>query len=214
MTFAHWLNHTFASFDGGIFAFFNSISSDFLTGFMKFISLIGEKGLIALVPAVILLLFAKTRKLGFCIGLSVAIGGLITNITLKNLIDRARPFTNPEYVGYWQAVGGEFVKSASFPSGHTTSVMAGAMALFLCGSKKWSWAGFILAILMGISRIYLLAHYPTDVIAGLIVGAIAGVSAYYLTKLAYKIINDNAEKPFSIFIIHSDVRNLFMKKEK
>lgn len=214
MPFAQWLNQTFASFDGGIFGFFNSISSDFLTGFMHFISLIGEKGLIVLIPSVILMLFAKTRKLGFCMALSVAVGALFTNITLKNLIDRPRPFLDEQYRDFWLQAGHFFEDKSSFPSGHTTSVMAGATALFLCGNKKWSWFGFIVALLMGISRIYLVAHYPTDVIAGLVVGAVAGVLAFFLTKLAYKIVNNNAEKPLSIFIIHSDVRNLFIKKNK
>ena len=214
MSVAQWLNQTFASFDGGIFAFFNSIASDFLTGVMYVISLIGDKGLIVLVPALILMLFAKTRKLGFCMALSVAVGALITNVTLKNLIDRARPFLDENYKEYWLQAGHYFEDESSFPSGHTTAAMAGAMALFLSCDKKWSWVAFVGALIMGISRIYLVAHYPTDVIGVLIVGAIAGVSAYFLTKLAYKIVNDNAEKPFFIFVVHSDVRNLFIKKEK
>ena len=43
----------------------------------------------------------------------------------------------------------------------------------------------IITLLMGLSRIYLLAHYPTDVIAGVIVGTISSVVAYYITKFIY-----------------------------
>ncbi len=215
MSVAQWLDTTFASFDGGIFRAVNSIANDFLTGFMHFISLLGEKGLISIVTALILMLFAKTRKIGVCIGLAVAIGALITNVTLKNIIDRTRPFlANPEYTEYWKQAGGYFADESSFPSGHTTATMAGATALFLSCNKKWSWAGFVFALLMGFSRIYLFAHYPTDVLAGLIVGAVAGISSWLLTKLIYSAINKNAEKPLCMFIVHSDVRNLFSKKEK
>ena len=47
-------------------------------------------------------------------------------------------------------------------------------ALFLTGNRKYSWTAFIFAILMGISRIYLVVHYPSDVLGGVIVGVFAG----------------------------------------
>ena len=44
------------------------------------------------------------------------------------------------------------------------------MAFFLAGNKKYSWTGFILALLIGFSRIYLCVHYPSDVLFGFIDG--------------------------------------------
>jgi len=66
---------------------------------------------------------------------------------------------------------------------------------------------------MGLSRIYLVAHYTTDVIAGLLVGALSGVASYFITKLIYKIINKHKEKKFCKFVLEFDIIKLF-KKDK
>ena len=62
----------------------------------------------------------------------------------------------------------------SFPSGHTTAAFSTMTALFLMGNKKYSWTAFIFAFLMGLARIYLVVHYPSDVLGGIIVGVVAG----------------------------------------
>ena len=49
------------------------------------------------------------------------------------------------------------------------------VSVFLVGNKKVSWTALIFAFLMGVSRIYLVVHYPSDVLGGLIVGTIAGI---------------------------------------
>jgi undecaprenyl-diphosphatase len=67
--------------------------------------------------------------------------------------------------------------------------MSGATAIFIICNKKWSWALLVGAVIMAISRVYLMAHYPTDVIAGILVGAISGVIAWLITNLIYKVLN-------------------------
>ena len=63
----------------------------------------------------------------------------------------------------------------SFPSGHTNAAFAAMVPLFILGDKRKSWLALVFGVLMGISRIYLVVHYPTDVIGGLITGTLAGM---------------------------------------
>jgi len=57
---------------------------------------------------------------------------------------------------------------------------------------------FILSLLIGFSRIYVHVHYPTDVIAGAVVGLIGGVIAYFLVaKLLLPKVNPILEKKFN-----------------
>ena len=55
---------------------------------------------------------------------------------------------------------------------------------------------------MGVSRIYLIAHYTTDVLAGIAVGAIAGVIAFVITKLIYNLLNKYSDKKFCDFALN------------
>ena len=64
---------------------------------------------------------------------------------------------------------------------------------------------------MGLSRIYLVVHYSTDVIGGLIVGGISAVIGYFVVKYIYKYINKNPDKPFCKFIINADIKDVFSK---
>lgn len=69
----------------------------------------------------------------------------------------------------------------SFPSGHTAASFTAVMALYLAGEKKLWKIALVLAVLIAFSRLYLYVHYPTDVLGGIITGAIAGYIGYKLT---------------------------------
>lgn len=71
----------------------------------------------------------------------------------------------------------------SFPSNHTVIAAAFAAALVLSGRRWWVLAT-IYAVLMGASRVYIGAHYPHDVAAGLLVGALVGLAGLPLAGLA------------------------------
>ena len=82
----------------------------------------------------------------------------------------------------------EKLTSYSFPSGHTSSSFAPALALLLTLDKKdkaWSIPAIILALLIGFTRIYVHVHYCTDVLGGLVSGAIWAVAAYFVVKAVY-----------------------------
>lgn len=93
---AQWLNETFASFDASAAAFANSLhhsgAGPFLDILMEFFSFFGSSVLI--IPALFLLLFRSSRKQGLTILLAMLIGALLTNLLLKNLIARPRPYAD------------------------------------------------------------------------------------------------------------------------
>ena len=129
-----FLNATFRNFDGGMFRAMHGLAQGaggFFTPVFKAITLLGEKGLLFMLIGFVLLFFARTRKIGVCMLGAIAIGAIITNITLKPLVARPRPYTDPEFMGFWEFVGKPTESDLSFPSGHTTAITA-FMTAMLC----------------------------------------------------------------------------------
>jgi hypothetical protein len=86
--------------------------------------------------------------------------------------------------------------------------------MFILCNKKWSWVGFVGVFLMGLARVYLIAHYASDVLAGIVVGVLSGVIAFFITKLIYLILEKYKEKALFKFVLESSFYNLFNKKKK
>lgn len=192
---AESINTAFSGFDYAIMEFGHNLHNQaggFFDGFMRFITVFGDGGIILILLAIGLIAFKKTRKIGITMLGAIVIGALITNITVKPLVVRPRPFYDESSIFYtwWKAAGAVPESGYSFPSGHATASMAAMMAFFLAGNKKYSWTGFILALLIGFSRIYLCVHYPSDVLFGFIVGIIAGSLSFLIVWLAYKYLKD------------------------
>lgn len=96
---------------------------------------------------------------------------------LKNLIQRPRPFTLLPGVSLLIPPPG----SSSFPSGHTGSSFACAAAIFLL-NRKWGVPALALAALIAFSRLYLSVHYPTDLLAGALLGVGSALLARWLCR--------------------------------
>ena len=126
---------------------------------------LGEVGLIWIIISLILLFDKKYRYAGFLCLCSLALTGLVGEIFLKHLIARPRPFLTFEGIELLVSAPRTF----SFPSGHTTASFAAAYML-ACKLKPYGAYFFLLAILMAFSRLYLLVHYPLDVLAGALLG--------------------------------------------
>jgi undecaprenyl-diphosphatase len=103
---------------------------------------------------------------------------------LKNAVTRERPCTAIE--GIRLIVG--CPKSYSLPSGHSISSFAFAVPLFFLSREymrmQWRLYPLVLASVIAFSRLYLGVHYPTDVLAGVVLGAGIGI----LLSLLYQII--------------------------
>ena len=189
---AAWINSFFAGFDLGITQTIHDIFYPikvFSSPFFDLISLMGKGGIFLIFLSIALIWFKRSRRMGTAMLIAVTIGFLITNCCLKLLIARARPYTDESSLYYqiWLLVGQRTESDNSFPSGHTTAAFATMTALFFTGNRKYSWTAFIFAFLMAIARIYLAVHYPSDCLAGMLVGFTAGVIATLITmKLPYK----------------------------
>ncbi len=192
LTLGDSIDRIFYQFDIAIFQFFAAIQNSFLTVVAKLFTSFGDQGFI--VPMVILglvmILFKRTRKFGFALVFAILVGTILTNVIIKPTVLRIRPYNTLQDVDfYWQAylgAGSLSESDYSFPSGHTTGAFEMAIAVFLVfwseGKKKIAWVFPVLALCTMGSRIYLMVHYPTDVLAGMIVGIVAGIAGYYMMK--------------------------------
>ena len=179
---AIWLNSAFAGFDAAVTTAIHKlyeVGGGFFTPFFEFVSLLGKGGIFLILLSLLLTLHKPTRRFGTAMCLGLALGVLATNCCLKIVIARARPYTHTDSVFYqfWQLVGMHAESDKSFPSGHTTAAFAASVPVFLVGKKRISWTALLFGVAMGIARIYLCVHYPSDVVAGFLVGALAGCCA-------------------------------------
>ena len=156
------------------------MASAFLDFVMPIITLIGEDGIFWIAVTLFMLAFKKTRKGGLVMALSLIFGLVIGNLTIKPLIARPRPYTVDE--GVYLLI--DKLSDFSFPSGHTLCCFEAAVSLILCGYKKTGTAALTMAFLVAFSRVYLYVHYPTDVVAGAILGTLfAFISCVVVNKM-------------------------------
>lgn len=166
--------------DGNILLWIQEyVRNDFLTPIFKFITGLGDEGYVWIAIAILLVFFKQYRKAGFAVGVSL-LGSLIFNNTLiKNMVRRVRPYRVLETLTILIEEPGEF----SFPSGHTSSSFAAGVVLYLLLPKKYGVPAMILAFLIGISRLYVGVHYPTDVMAGAVLGTLLAIGSVKLVNL-------------------------------
>ena len=138
------------------------LTNPFLDTVMPYISSLARHGEFWILLALILLCFKKTRKAGVAMAIAMACGFLVGNIGLKNIIARTRPY---DIVNIQLLV--DKLSDFSFPSGHTLVSFNAAIALHHY-HRKWGVVALVLASLIALSRLYLFVHYPTDVLAGLL----------------------------------------------
>ncbi len=162
----------------------------FLDWFMPIITKLGDGGIFWIIIAVLLLLTKKYRKVGAMMGVALLLGLLVGNITLKPLIDRIRPY---EMSGVNFELLVEPLSDGSFPSGHTLACFEAATVL-LINKRKFGIPAMCIALNVAFSRLYLYVHYPTDVLAGMLLGIGFGVNAVVVVNLLIKVFSKKRQK--------------------
>lgn len=157
----------------------NLHDSKFVNIFFKCITFLGEGGVACILLGVVLLCIKKTRKSGIYILSGLVLGIIITNLILKPIVARPRPFAEDlSIVDFLTSIKYNLPTDWSFPSGHSQVVFNVATMLTLIYKKKGAWA-YIPAVLVALSRIFLCVHYPTDVLCGAIIGVLSAVIVYF-----------------------------------
>ncbi len=155
---------------------------EFLDNVLPHITRWADGGFIWILAAIVLLFFKKTRKAGCVMGLSLVMGVVFGNAILKPLVARTRPYVvNPDV-----SLLIEQLKDYSFPSGHTLASFEGAASLMLTHRKAMGIPALIIAFVIAFSRMYLYVHYPTDVLAGAILGTIFAFISFRIINYIYK----------------------------
>ena len=156
-----------------------AVRQDWLSPLVSVYTHLGDAGLLWIVLCAGLLCFKPTRRAGFAGMLALVIGFLCTNVVLKHLVGRPRPWMDVAGLVYLVQEG----DPNSFPSGHTCSSFAAAAAWWKLLPKKWMKAvGLVMAACMGLSRLYVGVHYPSDVLVGGLVGVLSGLLAWKLCQ--------------------------------
>jgi undecaprenyl-diphosphatase len=125
---------------------------------------------------VVFFLIKKTRAMAISTALTVFLSRLIITEPLKRILNVTRPNGEP----------------FSFPSGHTTVFFAIAMAVFYF-NKKWGIIAFVVAILVGLSRVYTGVHWPLDIVAGALIGILSGIIIHFTRLSLVKSKNKSVE---------------------
>lgn len=192
-------------FDLSVFEWIQSIQNNFLTAIMTTITTLGDDGIIFIIMGLVLLCTKKYRKVGLTVLIALLVMLVCNNLILKELIARARPFNldAAEY-DWWYEIyrypnfNIHKPSSYSFPSGHTSSAFAAAVAV-LWYNRKAGIPLTIFAAIMGFTRIYVQVHYCTDVLAGALVGAIYALLAVLVAKYLFPVIDKAFDAVLSKF---------------
>lgn len=150
-----------------------------LTPLVELYTTLGDKGMIWIAASFILLCFRPTRRAGLLALFAMLLGLICNNLILKNLVARPRPYLT--VAGLLPLLPPP--DPNSFPSGHTCAAFACA-AVWL-RTLPWAWMrglAVVLAALMGLSRLYVGVHYPSDVLVGGCVGFLCGLAVLWAAR--------------------------------
>lgn len=157
-----------------------SIRTPWLDQIVYWYSALGNVAAVWIVLALVALAVPRLRKIGWEISLALVLHLFTVNFFLKPWIDRVRPcdlspLTDPLL---------SCLTDGSFPSGHTGAAFAVAGVFLFNRHPAAPWL-LLAALLMGLSRLYLYVHFPSDVLTGAVVGLfLAFLSVAIVSRLS------------------------------
>ncbi len=167
------------------FAILNWIQANLRCNFMDFlmplVTLYAEHGIVLIGIAILLLLLRSRRVCGVAVLTGLTGGLLIGNLFLKNLIARPRPCWINTDVSMLVSIPTDY----SFPSGHALHCFIAATVL-LHYDRRLGIPALVMAVLVAFSRLYLYVHFPTDVLAGELLGIGIGIFTAAFFDVAIK----------------------------
>ena len=185
-----------------------ALNADWFTPIMRTITLFGEDGYFWIFCCLVMLLFRRTRRLGVICSLALLFTFIVCNLGLKPLVDRTRPWVTfeevirlapdpgdasfpsghtanamgPAWAMFLATMPGRIRREDGKVTGRTYDTVKclgwngeGASPALM---HRISVAAVILALLIGLSRLYLGMHYPSDVICGALVGMMIATIVY------------------------------------
>ena len=161
----------------------DNIQNPFLDRLMYGITSLGNAGIFWIALTLVFLIIRPLRKEGAVMAISLVLTFILVNVIIKPLADRARPFEISQYI--LENIHIALPADASFPSGHTSASFAAAFAAFFV-KKRTGALLIVIAFLIAISRIYFAVHFPTDVIAGVVIGIVMAYISYRLSVASTK----------------------------
>ena len=152
-----------------------------------FITMLGEETIYVAILGFIY--WSLNKAYGIYLGENL-MTALVLNPMVKNIFDRRRPYVDHKDIKCLKAVEADAdindltAQGYSFPSGHSTNAMTLYGSLALYGKKRFlTVIGIVMPLLIGISRVCLGVHYPTDVLVGWLLGGIAILLTAALRRL-------------------------------
>lgn len=151
--------------DAALFSLINGHPRPWLDDLFLLATELGRAGFVWIVTALIAAVFPRYRMAAWRVGLAVGLTYLVVDGMLKPLLDRARPLEVMEAARVITTTP----LTSSFPSGHAASAVAGALATgrLFPTARPLFWT---LAALIAVSRVYVGVHWPSDVLAGALIG--------------------------------------------
>ena len=149
----------------------NRFHSGFFDTFFKYVTHLGDGYTVGIIT-LLLLLFVELRAGAFIATTSIIDSFLVQFLKRSVFPDHFRPLHYFSTIDQWQTVAGvEQHNNFSFPSGHTAAAFCLYFSLALVLNRKWtSLSFFAIALLVGLSRVYLSQHFLEDIYIGSLIG--------------------------------------------
>lgn len=189
-------------FEMDLMRFLQNLRTDFLNNLFECITMLGEETLLIVLVAIIY--FAIDKHLAYRL-FFVTASSAGTNSIIKNIVKMPRPFATGEIT----CVRPDTATGYSFPSGHTQTFATWSPVLAMRLKKRWLNIIVGIAIfLVALSRVFLGAHYPSDVLVGMMIGIFFAFAGNYL----YDKVEDKQKlyiglvvffTPFAVFFLFS-----------